>query len=132
MLPYALLMLAMAHLTPVHDQQMRQSLASDWMANLSSKKGLCCSFADGSTVKDVDWQVSEGMACEVFPSDAQNHQSGKYCVRLNGKWWLVPDNALIEEPNRYGPAVVWPIYVAPGGEALKLIGIRCFMPGAFT
>ena len=52
-------------------------------------------------------------------------QDGKYRVRLKGEWIVVPDSALITEPNRYGPAVVWPYRDADGTTQ-----IRCFLPGA--
>lgn len=81
-----------------------------WFSRLASKKGLCCSFAEGVAIADVDWDVQEG----------------HYRVRLGGQWQSVPDAALVEEPNRYGPAVVWP-YSGPDGN-----GIRCFLPGAGT
>jgi hypothetical protein len=94
-----------------------------WFDQLASGKGLCCSFADGVKVEDVDWTVkNEGQPCEALPGEPE--APSDYCVRLEGRWWIVPQRALVLDPNRYGPAVVWPIY--SGG----LIGIRCFMPGA--
>jgi hypothetical protein len=29
-------------------------------------------------------------------------------VRIYGQWLVVPDDAVVTEPNRFGPAVVWP------------------------
>jgi hypothetical protein len=46
-------------------------------------------------------------------------------VRLRGQWLVVPDAAVVAEPNRFGPAVVWPYQDADGATQ-----IRCFMPGA--
>ena len=80
-----------------------------WFDKLSSGKGLCCSFADGQSISDVDWDI----------------QSSKYRVRIDGKWIVVPDDALITEPNKYGPAVVWPFKDFQG-----VTQIRCFMPGS--
>ena len=40
-------------------------------------------------------------------------------------WVFVPDDAVLKEPNRYGPAVVWP-YIIFNND----VGIRCFLPGA--
>jgi hypothetical protein len=80
-----------------------------WFDQLASGKGLCCSFADGVKVEDVDWDTKDG----------------HYRVRLNGEWIVVPDNALITEPNKFGPAVVWPYLDAEGTTQ-----IRCFIPGA--
>ena len=80
-----------------------------WFDQLASGKGLCCSFADGFSVQDVDWDT----------------QDGRYRVRLQGEWVVVPDTALVSEPNRFGPAVVWPYFDANGATQ-----IRCFIPGA--
>ena len=80
-----------------------------WFDQLASGKGLCCSFADGVKVEDVDWDT----------------QDGRYRVRLQGEWFIVPEAALVTEPNRFGPAVVWPYMDAEGSTQ-----IRCFLPGA--
>jgi hypothetical protein len=31
-----------------------------WFDKLASKKGLCCSFADGFSIQDVNWDTQEG------------------------------------------------------------------------
>jgi hypothetical protein len=80
-----------------------------WFDQLASGKGLCCSFADGFSIADVDWDVREG----------------RYRVHLEGRWIDVPDVAVVAEPNRYGPAVVWPYQDTDG-----FLQIRCFLPGA--
>ena len=80
-----------------------------WFDQLASGKGLCCSFADGVSVQDVDWDTRDG----------------RYRVRLHGEWIFVPENALVTEPNRFGPAVVWPYMDSDGATQ-----IRCFLPGA--
>ena len=80
-----------------------------WFDRLASGKGLCCSFADGLRVDDVDWDTEEG----------------HYRVRLYGEWIVVPDNAVVSEPNKFGPAVVWP-YMGTDGQTQ----IRCFLAGA--
>ena len=80
-----------------------------WFDRLASGKGLCCSFADGFAIEDVDWDT----------------QDGKYRVRLDGEWTVVPDSAVVTEPNKYGRAVVWPYMDADGATQ-----IRCFLPGA--
>jgi hypothetical protein len=82
-----------------------------WFDHLASGKGACCSFADGFSIQDVDW----------------DSQDGKYRVRLYGEWIIVPDNAVVTEPNKFGPAVVWPYMDAQG-----VTQIRCFLPGAGT
>lgn len=88
-----------------------------WFDKLASGKGLCCSFADGRTVSDVDWDTG-----------GQNQslaEGAHYRVRLDGQWLDVPDSAVVTEPNKFGPAVVWPYSDEHGQTA-----IRCFLPGA--
>jgi hypothetical protein len=91
------------------DGRFATSPLKTWFDQLASGKGLCCSFADGVKVENVDWDT----------------QSGRYRVRLNGQWVIVPDAAVVTEPNRFGPAVVWPYQDMNGATQ-----IRCFIPGA--
>jgi hypothetical protein len=81
-----------------------------WFDKLASKRGPCCSDADGSVVSDVDWTSNDG----------------HYRVRLDGQWVDVPDEAVITVPNRVGRTMVWPIRFP------NEVMIRCFMPGAMT
>jgi hypothetical protein len=72
------------------DGRFANSPLKPWFDRLASRKGLCCSFADGFSVQDAD-------------------------------------DAVVAEPNRFGPAVVWPYNDRYGNTQ-----IRCFMPGAGT
>lgn len=81
-----------------------------WFDRLASGKGLCCSFADGVSIQDVDWDTTT---------------DGHYRVRLNNQWIVVPPAAVVTEANRFGPAVVWPYQDANGATQ-----IRCFLPAA--
>ena len=93
------------------DGRFADSPLKPWFDRLASGKGLCCSFADGVAVQDVDWDT----------------QDGHYRVRIYGQWIVVPDAAVVTEPNRFGPTVVWPYRDGDGTTR-----IRCFMPGAGT
>jgi hypothetical protein len=93
------------------DGRFSNSPLKPWFDSLASGKGLCCSFADGFSVQDVDWDA----------------QGGHYRVRIYGQWLVVPDDAVVTEPNRFGPAVVWPYNDRYGNTQ-----IRCFIPGAGT
>lgn len=88
-----------------------------WFDGLQSGTGLCCSFADGAKVENVDWDT-------VSMADAEGTHI-IYRVRLNGAWLDVPPNAVVTVPNRFGAAVVWPYKDENGATR-----IRCFMPGA--
>lgn len=81
-----------------------------WFNGLRSGKGLCCSFADGLTLQDVDWDT----------------EGAHYRVRIDGQWIVVPDDAVLTEPNRVGVAVVWPY--KSGDQTM----IRCFIAGSGT
>jgi hypothetical protein len=89
--------------------QFADSPLKSWFDKLKSGKGLCCSFADGVAVEDVDWETKDG----------------HYRVRVNGVWMDVPDAAVVTEPNKFGAAVVWPYQDNQG-----VTQIRCFIPGA--
>lgn len=93
--------------------QWQNSPHQEWFNGLTSEHGLCCSFADGISITDADWEVSkEG-----------------YRVRLQGEWVDVPPEALVKGANRIGSAVVWP-YPYPNRDGKTTV--RCFMPGAMT
>ena len=99
------------HLYARDDGRFANSPLKEWFDRLASRNGLCCAFADGVSVQDVDWDTQEG----------------HYRVRIHGQWLVVPDAAVVTQPNRFGPAVVWPYYDRYGNTQ-----IRCFMPGAGT
>lgn len=104
-----------------------------WFRSLSSVgRGPCCTGEDGIQVKDVDWKTdTEG--CEVTTvGNEQDNPVGHMCVRLDKRWFLVPDRAIVEMPNRLGPAIVWPVWYGDSEDAHKNLFIRCFLPGAGT
>ena len=89
----------------------------DWFRSLANSQGMpCCDGSDATRIEDVDWQT----ICETDTSECH------YQVRLEGKWWNVPPNAVVQSGNRVGPALVWPVY------RRDEIFIRCFLPGAGT
>jgi hypothetical protein len=93
------------------DGRFANSPLKEWFDRLASRNGLCCAFADGVSVQDVDW----------------DSQEGHYRVRIYGQWFVVPDAAVVTEPNHFGPAVVWTYNDRYGNTQ-----IRCFIPGAGT
>ena len=71
-----------------------------WFDQLASGKGLCCSFADGFSVQDVDWDTGGGTGeggVDCTGSQPANTPTpcsyGRYRVRLHGQWIVVPDSA---------------------------------------
>jgi hypothetical protein len=89
------------------DGRYANSPLKQWFETLASKKGLCCSDADGTALSEVDWESRDG----------------HYRVWLDGAWHDVPDDAVITVPNRAGKTMVWPMRGVLG------LTIRCFMPG---
>lgn len=89
-----------------------------WFDKLRSGNGPCCSDADGTALSDADW---------VSINDP-NKPTVHYRVMIDKKWWDVPDDAVITEPNIVGHVMVWPVYYR--GYDGDRITIRCFMPGA--
>ncbi len=97
------------------DGRYAASPLKEWFDQLRSKKGPCCSDADGSAVSDADWKSKDG----------------RYQVFLEGDWRDVPDEAVITEPNRAGRTMVWPVIYRGLGAPVR-VDIRCFMPGSMT
>ncbi len=113
-----LIALVLALAAHAHDDgRYANSPLKSWFDGLASERGLCCSYADGETVKNVDWDTGG-------PNNA-------YRVRLLGQWIVVPDDAVIRAPNKFGAAVVWPVYQDDDhGHHVSVSFIRCFIAGA--
>ncbi|MBB4368143.1 hypothetical protein GGD63_000912 [Bradyrhizobium sp. cir1] len=101
------------------DGRYKASPLHEWFERLASRKGLCCSYADGHAVEDVDWDARDGHYRVRLPRDVNSKDM---------VWVDVPDDAVITEPNRAGRTMVWPVY----NELYRDISIRCFMPGSMT
>jgi hypothetical protein len=99
------------------DGRYANSPLKPWFDQLASGKGLCCSFADGYSVADADWETKDGHYRVRIPTVAGGNEL---------EWVDVPDDAVITEPNRAGRTMVWPIYGYLG------MSVRCFMPGSMT
>ena len=126
------------------DGRYSNSPLKPWFDSLRDKNGQqCCADADGAIVKDVDWTAQDMQQCRRTPelsfSEKAGNYAGDYCVRYKNEWWLIPERAVIESPNRFGPAMIWPVcaskHYVSGAEACKdddssLLFIRCFIPGA--
>ena len=101
------------------DGRYKDSALHEWFEHLASGKGLCCSYADGHAVADVDWDTKDGHYRVRLPENADS----KVMI-----WVDVPDDAVITGPNKVGRTMVWPIY----NDFYPDISIRCFMPGSMT
>lgn len=122
------------------DGRYADSPIKPWFDQLASKKGnQCCSFADGFKVENVDYdtdcyapamgapllcQFRVRLCVDLKKSYVDSNPELKTCRK---DWVVVPDEALVIEPNKFGPPVVWPFATGQGGTM-----IRCFMPGSGT
>ena len=80
-----------------------------WVEGLTDTQGRgCCATADGFRPDEVEWDIAEN----------------SYRAMIAGKWFTVPDGAVIKETNRIGYALVW--YYMDNGT----VHIRCFLPGS--
>src|SRR5215813_8296502 len=67
----------------------------------------------------------------------QNKNGFYCCARADGhpldegEWIVVPDDALISGPNKFGKAIVWlwPHADIASGEIHTITRIQCFIPG---
>jgi hypothetical protein len=92
------------------DGRYANSPLKPWFESLHSQLGRCCSDADGYVLADVDWESDHG----------------HYRVRIDDEWVVVPENAVITEPNKIGRTMVWKHYIDGHPR------VRCFMPGSMS
>ena len=84
-----------------------------WFESLRNKLGLyCCAKADGHPLDDGEWDIKDN----------------NYRVFIQGRWVVVPDDAVLSGPNKFGKAMVWfrnyPWRVTPDTR------IQCFISGS--
>jgi len=107
---YLLLIVLLAFMAPAYGHDPEHPELDGWYMQLHSKRGSpCCDGSDAKHLADPEWDSKDG----------------HYRVQIDGKWINVPDDAVIDGPNKDGRALVWPYYL--NGE---LTGIRCFLPGS--
>jgi hypothetical protein len=94
----------------------------DWFMGLASKnKVACCDGGDATRIEDADWESKAGHYRVRLPRSPQGYGVGEA-----GVWVDVPDEAVVEVPNKDGRTLVWPYYV--NGMPV----VRCFLPGSMT
>ena len=93
---------------------------NSWFMGLQSGRGPCCDGSEALSLDDVDWESRDGHYRVRIPSDL-NAPKTSYPI-----WVEVPDEAVVKEPNRAGPTMVWPMW-GDGG-----VTVRCFLPGSMT
>jgi hypothetical protein len=87
------------------DGRWAQSPLKPWFDSLKSKKGFCCSVADG---QETEYEMRDN----------------RYWAPIDGVWQPVPDEAVITEPNKVGRDMKW-IFMENGQKRF-----RCFLPAS--
>jgi hypothetical protein len=95
--------LPMSTIGHTHDHENPE--LNNWYESLHSGKGPCCDGSDAKRVDDVDWESKDG----------------HYRVRIDGEWVDVPNEAVVDGPNRAGRTMVWPYYLEHDRFTLKRI-----------
>lgn len=100
-----------------HDMSQLTPDMKMWFQDLRAGKGPCCTGpegpqADARIIQDADWTATK---------------DGHYRVFINKEWRDVPDEAVIKEPNKFGPTMVW-----TNNNYMSGLSIICFMPGSMT
>jgi hypothetical protein len=85
------------------DGRYAQSPLKPWFDQLKSRKGYCCSDADG---EETEYEM----------------RGQSYWAPIDGVWQPVPTEAVITEPNKVGRAMKW-LYMENGERKF-----RCFLP----
>jgi hypothetical protein len=84
----------------------------EWVRGLKDKVGQsCCDTAEGYPA-EYEWDMTRE----------------RYKVRIEGEWYVVPEEAVIEGPNKLGYATVW-TWWSRGLDGRKVYHVRCFLPG---
>ncbi len=84
----------------------------EWVKRLTDKTGQgCCATADGHPA-EYEWDTA----------------GNRYRVRIEGEWYDVPPEALVEGPNKLGYATVW-YWWDWTLDGKKTHHVRCFLPG---
>jgi hypothetical protein len=84
-----------------------------WVEGLTDSQGRGgCATADGCPVEEVERDID----------------ANSYRIFVEGKWYRVPDGAVIKQRNRLGYAVAW-YYFSPASGDNRTLVIRCLLPG---
>lgn len=110
-----------------HDHN-RPDLTKWFMSLYSNHGALCCDGSEAMHLSNVEWTAPDNSSHHYrvkIPINANAYARARHSEEVETMWVDVPDDAVVDEPNKEGTALVWPTYGPPFGAA-----VRCFMPGA--
>lgn len=100
-----------------------------WFHGLHSRNHSWCCDGPGKDalhLTDADWETKDGHYRVKIPVSGEAFSKALHGEQVDTMWADVPEDAVIEEPNRDGATLVWPAYGYLGAT------VRCFMPGSMT
>ena len=119
---------AIAFVPPAHAHMPDRPDLNPWFSDLKNDGGgLCCSMEEGTVITAEEWRNTEVDKCEKTYAVVPDSPA-EFCVLWKGHWRQVYRYAVVSKPNRYGPALVWPVYEWNGDD--DGVWFRCFIPGA--
>jgi hypothetical protein len=101
-----------------------------WFMSLHSKHGPCCDGSDAMHLREVDWETQNKEHSHYrvkIPKDEPSFEAAMKGAEVETVWADVDDDAVLDEPNKDGSTLVWPMYHGFLGT-----GVRCFMPGTMS
>ncbi len=115
-------------LSPARGHDHKRTDLTNWFTSLHSKQGAqCCDGSDAMHLSNVEWTAPDSSSHHYrvrIPINANAYDRARQSEEVETMWVDVPDNAVIDDPNMAGTALVWPAYGYLGAT------VRCFMPGA--
>jgi hypothetical protein len=92
-----------------------------WFQSLKSVSGVACCDDGEAEHAEAAWDMARS-GYKVFLRNPRK-------ANESGKWFDVPDHAIVKQPNLNGFAMVWwyPFYDVDGTMTPQ---VRCFIPGA--
>ena len=113
---------------PARGHDHNRSDLNKWFMSLHSKHGaLCCDGSEAMHLSNVDWTAPDSSSHHYrvkIPVNDNAYERARHSEEVETMWVNVPDDAVIDDPNEEGTALVWPTYGYLGAT------LRCFMPGA--
>lgn len=109
-----------------HDHN-RPDLTKWFMSLYSNHGALCCDGSEAMHLSNVEWTAPDSSSHRYrvkIPVNADAYERARHSEDVETMWVDVPDDAVVDEPNKEGTALVWPTYGPTGAT------VRCFMPGA--
>lgn len=118
------IMLVMALALAAYSYNTAKAQDRSWVDKLQNQQGnFCCYDNDGRRLDDPDWDT-------LGKVDAHSNGWSGYRVFEDGKWYDVPNWAVVTMRNQDGIARVWWHHENIGSDVVKKV--MCFMPAALT